>query len=241
MLRIVSLVPSLTETICLLGGTNTLVGRTRYCIHPKREVEGIPRIGGTKNPDIEAIRALAPTHVLLSKEENREVDYIALAQFTSPIVYDIATIAQAEAATMAIAKLLGLELPSRQLTPQAPLPAIPALYLMWAKPYMAAGGDTYISDMLEAGGFTNVLKSQTRYPTLPDLKHTIAEYKPAIILLSSEPFPFKPGHAQAIEADTGTRTIIVDGEPFSWYGARTPSAILEIQELHRQIQTVLIQ
>ncbi len=224
--KIISLVPSLTELLIDFGLKNQLVGRTRFCVHPEKEVEDIPIIGGTKNPRIDKIRELQPDLVIANKEENRKEDIEVLRQDFEVEVTDISSIGEAITAIKQLGKKLNvkekaenivskIENRLKQCPDASPLKTI---YFIWKEPWMTVGGDTYISDVMAHWNLDNAFKDVTRYPiiSLDELEN----YRPELILLSSEPYPFKEKHIPAVkEACPDARVLLVEGEWFSWYGS----------------------
>lgn len=239
-MRIVSLVPSLTELLAALGLDDETVGLTRFCIHPPDWRVRKTIVGGTKNVRVDRVRALAPTLVVANREENERADVEAIGAFAPVLVTDIATRADALAAIRRIgaatqrddeagALVAEIEAAFAALPPAAPLRAA---YLIWRDPWMTVGSDTYIHDVMAAGGLVNVFGNRTRYPTVS--AGDLAAAAPDVILLSSEPYPFAARHAAEIEAlAPGVRAVLVDGEAFSWYGPRmriAPAALLALRE-----------
>ena len=233
--RIVSLVPSLTELVCGVGLEYKLVGCTKFCTDPPhlRHIKTI--VGGTKNVYLERIYALNPDLILAAKEENTQAQVEDLSKRYPTYVTDIKNmpdmagvlqkLLDAGGNTTSIEALLNLILQSRPIT----LNPVRALYLIWKEPYMSVGGNTYISSMLEAGGFMNVLAHAARYPVLE--LEMVKELAPDVILLSSEPFPFKESHQQTIQLQTGKPCRLVDGRWFSWYDSRIESHLNHINQL----------
>jgi ABC-type Fe3+-hydroxamate transport system substrate-binding protein len=225
--RIVSLVPSQTELLFDLGLDERVVGVSKFCVHPSQARVGRQRVGGTKTPDIARIRALAPDFVLANREENRAEDIIAIGGFAPVYVTDINSLPQALAMTRAVGFALGTEARAARIAADiesafADLPRLDGLrcaYLIWREPWMAAGGDTFIDDLLQRIGLVNVFQARPRYPELS--VDDLAAAAPELILLSSEPYPFKPTHAAALAAALPqARMVPVDGEMFCWPGSR---------------------
>lgn len=242
--RIVSLCPSLTETLFALGLSRYVVGRTRYCIHPADAVSRVAIIGGTKNPKIEAILDLKPDLVIAEKEENRREDIAALESEVPVYVTDVRSIPGALAMVRALGRIcedshgaealtVRIEERWRELQPCTTPQRV--AYLIWRKPWMAAGSDTYICDVLERLGFENVFAGRPgRYPetTLEE----IAGLAPDAVFLSSEPYPFKDQHLQEFtQRLPASKVLLVDGEAFSWYGARMLPAADTLQLLLREL------
>jgi ABC-type Fe3+-hydroxamate transport system substrate-binding protein len=242
--RIVSLVPSLTELVCALGRGDRLVGVTRYCTEPSDVVAGLHRVGGTKNPDVSSIVALAPELVLVNAEENRHEDFQSLiaagltiwVSFPRTVEQTVASIERvgegldvtASAAAMAgeIAAALANP-PGRHARIFCPI---------WRKPWMSFNRDTYAHDLLRCAGGDNVCSELAdRYPVV-DL-HAIAQTDPQVILLPDEPYPFAERHRQALgplldtSAGRSGRIHLVDGKALSWYGPRTAAALRVFRRL----------
>lgn len=229
--RIVSLVPSLTELLIELGLQNKLVGRTRFCVHPKEKVESIPIVGGTKNPRLDKIHGLNPDLIVANKEENRRQDIQLLMDDFEVEVTEITTIEDA----LITIHTLGQKLQANgradrlitdiqnRLNDRPDEPGLRTVYMIWKDPWMTVGGDTYIHDVLEHWKLSNIFGNRRRYPkfNLQDLK----KYNPDLILLSSEPYPFKEKHlAQIEEVCPAARVLLVEGEWFSWYGSHMKHA-----------------
>jgi iron complex transport system substrate-binding protein len=238
--RLVSLCPSLTELVFDLGRGDNLVGRTKFCVHPAGRVEGIESVGGTKNPKVARIVELGPDLVLLNEEENRREDAEALVAAgvrchvsfprdvgeTAQMVREIGAVLGAPSEAERIAADIERRAARvRESTRQAP--AVRYAYLIWRNPWMVAGGDTFVTAMLALSGGVNVFTDHPeRYPTVAPEELTAAD--PDVVLLSSEPFPFKEKHADELAAATGLprdRIELVDGEYLSWHGSRTPAGI----------------
>ena len=239
-MRIVSLCPSLTELVFDLGHGSDLVGRTKFCIHPADRVDAIEKLGGTKNPKIDRIVELAPDIVLLNEEENRREDAEALeaagirchvsfphtALETAAMVRSIAGAIDADAEGDRIARDIEArhERVVRDAKGRSP---VRFAYLIWREPWMTVNADTFVNALLADAGGQNVFASYVdRYPTItPD---ELAAADPHVVLLSTEPFPFKPSHADELALRSGVsrdRFQIVDGELLSWHGSRTPAGI----------------
>lgn len=225
-LRIVSLVPSITELLYDLGLANRIVGRTKFCIYPS---EGFPKasiIGGTKNVHIDKVKALNPDLVIANKEENVKEQVEALSKFTNTfttvikdkedaikMIQDLGEITHTQATAEKI--IQGIHSNASALKNNI---KIKMVYLIWQDPYMTIGGDTFISNYMEDFGFLNCFKENLRYPSLSI--EEIKQKRPDIILLSSEPFPFNDSHKEHIAHLTGIETQLVDGSYCSWYGSR---------------------
>lgn len=228
MTRIVSLVPSLTELVCALGLAEQLVGRTGFCVHPREIVRRIPKVGGTKTVNLERIRALEPTHVVLNVDENRRETAEELAKFVPNL---LVTHPLAPLDNLALYRqfgsAFGREREAEALCTRfqaaydaaaaARFPERKVLYLVWKDPWMTVSRDTYISRTLALFGLHTVPESAAdRYPKLADLRTEAAE----LILLPSEPYRFRERHLAEVAGLTGKPALLVDGEMTSWYGPR---------------------
>lgn len=229
--KIISLVPSLTELVINLGLADQLAGRTRFCVHPKEVVENIPIVGGTKNPRLDKIREINPDFIIANKEENRPQDINALMDDFKVHVTDIATIEDALIAIHQFGQIFGvtdqvdalISKIQQRLDERPEVPELRTAYMIWKDPWMTVGQDTYIHDVLEHWNLSNVFADKTRYPKI-DLE-SLKTYNPDLILLSSEPYPFKEKHLEQIEqACPAARVLLVEGEWFSWYGSRMEHA-----------------
>jgi ABC-type Fe3+-hydroxamate transport system substrate-binding protein len=236
--RVVSLVPSVTETLFALGCGDRVAGRTTFCVHPADQVRAVPVVGGTKDPDVARIRELAPDLVLANREENRREDVEAMgrAGLRVHVSYprDLASLASY---LDALGALLGAEdqasatveaIERARRSHRRPDRPARALYLIWREPWMAAGKDTFVDAMLAECGFENVAAGEGRYPAID-----LSAYRDAGldgVLLSSEPFPFGERHRAEVAARAGlplARVQLVSGEAFSWFGCRTAGAFDE--------------
>jgi ABC-type Fe3+-hydroxamate transport system substrate-binding protein len=225
--RIISLVPSQTELLCTLGLSERLIGVTRYCVHPSELQQTKTIIGGTKKLNFERIAELKPDLIIANKEENRREDIARLRDDYRVWMSDVNHL---EDACLMI-KIIGAlthtldkaETLAHEITQN--FAALPkknlrrAAYLIWRKPWMAAARDTFIDSLLPYAGFENVFSDQSRYPVVDETALQHAD--PEIILLSSEPYPFREKHLQEIKDILPNAKIhFVNGEYFSWYGSR---------------------
>lgn len=230
--RIISIVPSQTELLHDLGLGDRVVGITKFCIRPEAWFRTKPRVGGTKQVDLAKVRALKPDLIIGNKEENTRSDILALAQEFPVWMSDVEDLDRALDMIWAMGALTGTEARAEGIAngiAQAfadlkPLPRpLRTAYLIWRKPYMAAGSGTFIDDMLRRCGLVNAFADRGRYPLL-EVEPGRPGGFPAdtdLVLLSSEPYPFKPGHAGEVQEHLPkARIMCVDGEAFSWYGSR---------------------
>ncbi len=244
--RIVSLVPSITELLYSLGLDDEVIGITKFCVHPPQWKKEKKIIGGTKNFRLDAIRDLRPDLIIASKEENIEKQINALAEEFDVYLTDVKTLTDALSLIAEIGKITGKTdeagflsekigkefvaltnfVSRKKLTPSV-------IYLIWQEPLMTVGGDTFISAMMDAAGFKNLIREEKRYPVLP--LEDIRKMKPDIVFLSSEPFPFTHKHREEMQAHfPDIKIVLVDGEMFSWYGSRMaffPNYIMETLQL----------
>lgn len=226
--RIVSLVPSQTELLATLEAP--VVGITKFCVHPATWFRELPRIGGTKDIHPEKIATLHPDLIIANKEENDRAQVETLAAQYPVWISDIHDLPSALTMIRSIGDLIGRGAKAQSLatTIQSafndlhPIAGIPvAAYLIWrtTKPlsFMAAGNDTFIHDMLQRCGFANHFANRPRYPAVTPKDLAACD----LILLSSEPYPFRDRHITELRALTPQSAIhLVDGEMFSWYGSR---------------------
>jgi ABC-type Fe3+-hydroxamate transport system substrate-binding protein len=239
--RIVSLVPSITELLCDLGLAPQLVGRTGFCIHPADVVRSIPKVGGTKDVNIEKIRKLAPTHVVVNIDENEKPTVDKLAAFVPNIVV---THPIAPRDNIALAQLMGgvfcaqqkadawCEAFTRALAELEAAPKGPpqrVLYCIWQDPWMTISRDTYIAHMLALIGWTIPEMGEARYPSFKWSEDVMAQIDH--VLLSTEPYRFTEQHADALERQIGKPVQLVDGEMMSWYGSRALRGLQYLKEL----------
>ncbi|QDH77624.1 ABC transporter substrate-binding protein [Echinicola soli] len=228
--RIVSLVPSQTELLIDLGLEEQLVGITKFCVHPGGLRKKKAIVGGTKKFRFEVIDELRPDLIIGNKEENYKEGIMQLAEKYPVWMSDIFNLEDALRMIQEIGNITGKKEVSQLLAKEISQcfhAAIDskgsAVYLIWQEPHMAVGGATFIDEMLAKAGFKNLI-AQVRYPTVT--LEQIKELCPDFLLLSSEPFPFKEKHVQALQRELPeTKVQLVDGEMFSWYGSRLRYAV----------------
>jgi ABC-type Fe3+-hydroxamate transport system substrate-binding protein len=226
--RIISLVPSQTELLSSLGLDDSVAGITKFCIHPDAWFRSKPRVGGTKAIDSARIAALHPDLIIANKEENDQHQVEALATRYPVWTSDIKTLPDALSMIRSVGTLTGKAAEAGQLANEiatrfrilaTPPITIPAAYLIWYKPWMAAGSDTFIHQMLGYCGFHNALGDRKRYPRIDPTE--LIHIPNLTILLSTEPYPFKQHHIDEIKITLPlAKVLLVDGELFSWYGSR---------------------
>ncbi len=240
--RIVSVVPSQTELLFDLGLEEEVVGITKFCIHPNAWYRTKTRVGGTKTLHLDQIRLLNPNLILANFEENTQDQIETLQKEFKVYLSDIKTFSDALGMIKDVGNLVGRQERAREMVEQLKIlqnkpihfsSLFSAVYLIWQKPFMAAGRDTFIHDMLKYAGFDNVIQ-ENRYPVL-DIE-SIRKLNPSFILLSSEPFPFKQKHVEELQQEfPHSKVICVDGELFSWYGSRMLKAFDYFRTLHESL------
>jgi ABC-type Fe3+-hydroxamate transport system substrate-binding protein len=243
--RIVCLVPSITELLCDLGLAGKLVGRTGFCIHPRDAVAAIPKVGGTKDVNIDKIRRLAPTHVVVNIDENEKPTVDKLAEFVPHVVV---THPNAPRDNVQLARLMGgifgadaaaarwcaeFEAEYAALHAEARGPARTVLYCIWQDPWMTVSQDTYIASMLAELGWRVPDLGADRYPRFA-WSQALVDGLDAV-LLSTEPYRFTEDHADALEKQLGIPVVLVDGEMMSWYGSRALAGLRYLRTLRTMV------
>lgn len=243
-MKVVSLVPSITEALFDLGLTeNEVIGRTKFCIHPSEKVKNVAVIGGTKNINIDKIKALQPDLILANKEENVKEQVEALMDDFKVIVTNVENIEDNYYLLKTLGKLFQKEekaqcfnLKIYEILNETKIQSsVKAAYLIWKNPYMTIGSDTFIHKIMGEIGFENIFKDRKRYPEI-----TVEDLSDAeIIMLSSEPFPFKEKHIEELKAFyTDKKIMIVDGEAFSWYGTHIAKCGSYFKELIAEVEAI---
>ena len=240
--RIVCLVPSITELLCDLGLAGRLVGRTGFCVHPWETVRAIPKVGGTKDVKLDAVRALAPTHAIVNVDENRRETAEALAQFVPHVVvtHPLGPLDNPPLYQL-LGGIFGREQEAERLcgefaaayealTGGAPRPQQDVLYLIWRDPWMTVSPDTYIARTLALAGWRTLPRETAdRYPAV-ELERFAGRVDR--VLLSSEPYHFKERHVAEVAALVpGARVELIDGEMTSWYGSRAIAGLRHLAAL----------
>jgi ABC-type Fe3+-hydroxamate transport system substrate-binding protein len=239
-MRVVSLVPSLTELVWALA-PGVLVGRTKFCDEPTDMAAAVPVFGGTKDPDVAAIAAAAPDLVVANHEENRREDVEALrARGIRVLVTEIDSVAEAFAAIRALGQELGAEERAAAIVQEAAdalaePPAAPPVRVfvpIWRRPLLGLGGNTYGSSMLEACGAVNVLAGRPRYPEVSPGE--VAALRPDLVLLPDEPYRFSADHVAEFAGIAPAR--VVDGRLLWWYGPRMAASVRALKALFREVR-----
>jgi len=248
--RIVSLVPSLTETLFALGAGASVAGVTEFCVHPAEAVASLPRVGGTKNPNLIAIRALAPDLVLANKEENRRRDVEALEAAGFPVFVTYARgVREAVDEIRVLGRIVEREPSAASLAADveaalagvargADAPRTSTVALIWRDPFMVVGGDTFAHDLLRCCGAHNPFAGPglRRYPRVE--RRELEAAAPEVILLPTEPYAFGERDRDELlsldcPASRTGRVHVVEGELLSWYGPRMPRALTTFAALLR--------
>lgn len=241
--RIISLVPSQTELLFDLDLDEEVVGITKFCIHPENWFRTKERVGGTKQLHLDKIKQLQPDLIVANKEENLQPQIEELEKLFPVWISNVNNLDDAFEMIESIGDITGKQAKAIQITAQIKLnfsrlkagsAMFSTCYLIWQHPYMTVGGDTFINDMMNRAGFQNSFQNQKRYPEI-----TIEQVKAAncrLLLLSSEPFPFRQKHLDELQPLLpDTKIILVDGEMFSWYGSRLLKAPAYFQQLQNQV------
>jgi ABC-type Fe3+-hydroxamate transport system substrate-binding protein len=243
--RVVSLCPSITETLVAIGGLSRLVAATRYCVRPQGLLWGLPRIGGTKNPDLPRILDLRPDLVFANEEENRLEDVEALRG--EGIAVDVSfprRVAEVPGAIRQWGRSLGAEKEARDLAERvektlAALEADPSTgsfryaYWIWRNPWMTVSDDTYVADLLRLAGGVNVFgDAGERYPAVTPEEALAREA--SVHFFPSEPYPFREEKHGAEVADVfggPARRLFVAGDDLCWHGVRTLDGLRAVKKL----------
>lgn len=239
--RIISLVPSQTELLVDLGLRDKIVGVTKFCVHPIDLRKEKTVVGGTKQVRLDKIEKLKPDFILCNKEENtlemvRELETIAPVWVTD--MYDIPDCYEMISGLGAV---LNVKDKARDIVDQIEKgvsdfklfmkdkPSLTVLYTIWKNPYMVAGKDTFIDKLLELNKFNNAITDvNSRYPEVALSKMKDVD----VVLLATEPYPFKEEDVQALQKELGNNVKLVDGEFFSWYGSRLIKAFDYFKTFH---------
>jgi ABC-type Fe3+-hydroxamate transport system substrate-binding protein len=243
--RIVSLVPSITEALFIFGAGDSVAGVTRFCVEPTDVVRDLPKVGGTKDVDVNAVRRLDPDLVIANQEENtrEDVEWLIAAGLPVFLTYP-RTVAAAIEELKTLAAITGTETTARTIISDAtealaaakggPRQTVKVFCPIWRRPWMTIGPDTYVHDMIRVCGGRNVFADSTeRYPvtTLEDVAHR----GPRVVLLPDEPYHFQEKHREEVIAALGPDRIhYVDGKALCWYGPRIGPAIRLFNALLRE-------
>ncbi|MBI1907105.1 MAG: ABC transporter substrate-binding protein [Rhodocyclales bacterium] len=245
--RIVSLVPSLTELVCELGLGDKLVGRTGFCVHPRAFLKQVAKVGGTKDVRVEAVRALEPTHLLVNIDENRREVVDELATFIPHVIVthpcapednrDLYRLFGHVFGCASRAQCLETELDQALAEARAAALTLPperVLYLIWRAPWMTISRATYLAAMLARVGWASQpADAAERYPQFGWDAAWLAQVDR--VLAATEPYRFRDRHIAEIVALSGRPVSLIDGEMVSWYGSRAIAGLRYLVELRRAL------
>tara|TARA_R110000787_G_scaffold15038_5_gene46301 strand:+ start:9223 stop:10017 length:795 start_codon:yes stop_codon:yes gene_type:complete len=246
--RIISLVPSQTELLYDLGLEDQVIGLTKFCVHPERAKQKTQIVGGTKNIKLEKIRDLKPDIILCNKEENTK-EIVEICQEICPVhVSDIFTLDDTKKMIEDYGEIFNRRTEAEVITEKLTYklndflsyiknkPRLKVAYFIWRNPWMVAANNTFINHLLTLNKFENIYSNKERYPEV-ELGKIRLEGDPDLMLLSSEPYPFKEEHVFEIERFTDhAKTIFVDGELFSWYGTRLLHSFNYFKKLRERVE-----
>lgn len=231
--RIISLVPSQTELLSYLGLDSSIIGVTKFCVHPKSLRKQKTIVGGTKNVNLEKISALEPDLIICNKEENTKQIVDSCSKIAPVWVSDISTLEQNNIMIALLGDLLNKKKEANILLKEiekehldfmefvSAKPLVKVAYCIWKKPFMVAGGATFINSLLKMSKFVNVFENrESRYTEVDFNEFNEAE----VLFLSSEPYPFKDADVIKLKNELQCEVRLVDGEYFSWYGSRIKNA-----------------
>lgn len=239
--RIVSLVPSQTELLVDLGLRDQIVGVTKFCVHPVDLRSDKAVVGGTKNVKFDKISSLNPDIIICNKEENTEQMVRQLEKIAPVWISDVNTISESITMIEEFGEIFEVREKALEITSKITSelhafqevvknkPLRKTLYLIWRDPYMAVGRDTFINTLLDLNNFENViLAPSSRYPEVNKEIFKDAD----LVLLSTEPYPFKEDHVLKLQGEIDAEVKLIDGEYFSWYGSRLQEAFEYFKSLH---------
>ena len=241
--RIVSLVPSITELLFDLNLNDEVVGITKFCVHPKSWYQTKTKVGGTKNINADVIASLNADLIIANKEENLKEQVEQLKSVAPVFITDVCNLNDALTMIESIGLITNSNNEAQSITQnikneferiKLPQNKLRVCYLIWKEPYMSIGGDTFINDMLQHCGFINVFADDKRYPEI--IISQLVSLNCQVILLSSEPYPFKQKNVDELQLLLpATKIILVDGEMFSWYGSRLQHAAKYFSNLIKSV------
>jgi len=258
--RLVSLCPSITESLVALGLGEDLVGVTRWCVRPREAVSRVPKVGGTKNPDLAAIRAAAPDLVFANAEENRKEDVEALAREFRVDVSHPRTVAEIPALLRHFGALTGKEEKAREISSRVEEalelseetaarddaagggrpPRFRYVYLIWKEPWMTVGPRTYVADLLRRVGGALSLEEPPGagapdYPVRSE--DEIVSSRPDVLILPDEPYRFgeKDATFWRERLPASCQVVLVSGDDFCWHGVRTLDGLAAAEALSKRV------
>jgi iron complex transport system substrate-binding protein len=245
--RIVSLVPSQTELLYDLGLEDSIVGITKFCVHPYHFKSTKKVVGGTKKVNYDKIRLLQPDIIICNKEENTQEIVEELRKICPVWVTDICTIEENSKMITDFGQLFDKRIEAQKWNDKLAFawsdfknfikeyPVKKVAYFIWKNPYMVAGSGTFIDELLKLNHFQNHFASKERYPEI-ELDKLEEDGDLDLVLLSSEPFPFKVEDGYEIATCVqNAQAILVDGEMFSWYGSRLLKAFAYFKQMHQKL------
>jgi ABC-type Fe3+-hydroxamate transport system substrate-binding protein len=251
VVRIVCLVPSITELLFTLGLDDKVVGRTGFCIHPRGPLRRVPKVGGTKTVDVAKVRKLGPTHLIVNVDENPRPVVEELAAFvphvivTHPIEPEdnlglyrlLGGIFDREARADELCQAFSDELAVTRAAAAA-LPREQVLYLIWKSPWMTVARDTYISRMLSLVGWDTVPEhAHSRYPSVELTPQRMEGVRH--VLLSTEPYSFRERHIAELRSGLPLQShpvvSLIDGGMTSWYGSRAIEGMRYLREFRSAV------
>ena len=249
--RIISLVPSQTELLVDLGLEKNIVGITKFCIHPEHLLSDKTVVGGTKKVNFKKIINLQPDLIIVNKEENTEEMINELDEIAPVYISNIITIEDSLQFISDIGNLCDKKKESKQLIQEIKKalldftefvknkPLRKVAYFIWNKPWMVVGSNNYINEILKLNMFENIFgTAPNRYPDvyIEYFSDLSPELKPELILLPSEPYPFKKEDIKGLKKHIDCTIKLVDGEMFSWYGSRILKAFDYFKKLHISLE-----
>jgi len=245
--RIVSLIPSQTELLVDLGLESKIVGITKFCVHPEDLKTRKTIVGGTKKVDYDKIRALAPDIIICNKEENTLDIVENLGEISTVWITDIITVEDNLKMISDFGNLFNCVREANEWNANLTFalndfkefiesrPIQKVAYFIWKNPYMVAGSNNFINELLQLNHFENVFANQSRYPEI-ELEKINENGSLDFIFLSSEPYPFKEKDALEMQDFCPqAKIILVDGEMFSWHGSRLLKALNYFKELRQKL------
>ncbi|MBL7993946.1 ABC transporter substrate-binding protein [bacterium] len=242
--RVISLIPSITETLFDLGVGDAVAGISKYCIHPAEAVKGKRNVGGQKNPDFDEIAEIDPDLIILNREENKpeHIDYLS-RRYKTWITYP-KSVSDAEQLLLELGHVFGAESKASEFAEQIRnsvkqlrsnrMTKLRTLYLIWRNPWMSINHDTFIHQVMDIHQLENVYRDHAqRYFNVT--AEDIEAANPDVIILPDEPYHFLEKHKHefshlAVSAVKNERIFLADGTYFCWYGSRTAKASRYIQE-----------
>ena len=245
--RIISLVPSQTELLYDLGLEDKIIGITKFCVHPYHFKLTKKSVGGTKKVHFEKIRLLQPDIIICNKEENTLEIVEELRKICPVWVTNIATIEDNFQMITDFGQLFNCRTEGQKWNDKLAFALSDfknyikdkevkkVAYFIWKKPFMVAGSDNFINELLKLNHFENIYQNKGRYPEI-ELKKMRLDGDPDLVFLSSEPYPFAEEDAFEIGRHTHhAKTVFVDGEMFSWYGSRLLKAFDYFKKMHEKL------